>query len=359
MASGHQMPDGSSPFAAARPGPHGARPGLGRRQALGLGLAALSLAAPRIARGATPVRLRFSHVVAPDTPKGQGAATFARLAQEETGGAVAVEVYPNSTLYKDREELEALQLGAVDMIAPSLAKFGQLGLPEFEIFDLPYLFDGAAELDLLTQGALGAELFGKLEARGITGLAWWDNGFKIMSANRPLILPEDFRGLKMRIQSSRVLDAQMLALGAEPVPLPFSETFRALQTGVADGTENPPSNMFTQHMHRVQPHATLSYHGYLGYAVIVNRAFWQGLDKAHRAGLERALAQASTQANAMARAGNADALAAMQASGATRFHPQSPTERQAWIAALAPVHRALAERLGGDLLARLDRALGR
>lgn len=186
-----------------------------------------------------PIVIKFSHVVAPDTPKGQAAERFKVLAEQFTRGRVKVEVYPNSQLYKDKEELEALQLGAVQMLAPSLAKFGPLGVKEFEAFDLPYIFPSKAALYAVTEGEIGRELLRKLQSKGITGLAYWDNGFKVMSANRPLHVPADFRGLRMRIQASTVLDAQMRALGARPQVTAFSEAYQALDTGVVDGTENP------------------------------------------------------------------------------------------------------------------------
>ena len=149
--------------------------------------------------------IKFSHVVAQDTPKGKAAEFFAKKADELTKGKVKVEVYANSALYKDKEEMEALQLGSVQMLAPSLAKFGPLGVKEFEVFDLPFIFDNRDELHKITAGPVGAKLFKKLEARGITGLAYWDNGFKVFSANKPLHTVADYKGLKYRIQSSKVL----------------------------------------------------------------------------------------------------------------------------------------------------------
>ena len=204
-----------------------------------------------------------------------------------------MEVYPNSQLYKDNEELQALQLGAVQMLAPSLAKFGPLGVKEFEVFDLPYILPNKAALRKVTDGALGKKLMGLLEPKGITGLAYWDNGFKDMSANKPLLMPADFRGLKMRIQSSKVLEAQMRALGAIPQVMAFSEVYQALATGVVDGTENPPSNEYTQKMHEVQKYTMRSEHGYVGYAVITNKKFWDGLPADIRANLEKAMAEAT------------------------------------------------------------------
>ncbi len=297
-----------------------------------------------------PIIIKFSHVVAPDTPKGKGAERFRQLAEQRTNGRVKVEIYPNSQLYKDKEEMEALQLGAVQMLAPSLAKFGPLGVREFEVFDLPYIFPSKDVLRAVTEGPVGVGLLKKLEAKGIVGLAYWDNGFKIMSANRPLHTPEDLRGLKMRIQSSKVLDSQMRALGALPQAIAFSEVYQALQTGVVDGTENPPSNMYTQKMHEVQKFATLSNHGYLGYAVIVNKAFWDGLPTDIRTILESAMTEATTYANAIAQAENDEALAAMEASGKTEFHHLQPGEMEAWRKALLPVHKEMEIRVGKDLI---------
>lgn len=296
------------------------------------------------------IDIKFSHVVAPDTPKGKAAVKFKELAEQYTGGKVTIDVYPNSQLYKDKEELEALQLGAVQMLAPSLAKFGPLGVKEFEVFDLPYILPNKEALRRITDGPVGKKLFEKLAPKGITGLAYWDNGFKIMSANRPLLTPHDFRGLKMRIQSSKVLEAEMRALGATPQVMAFSDVYQALQTGVVDGTENPPSNMYTQKMYEVQKYATMSNHGYLGYAVIANKKFWDGLPSDIRGQLEKALAEATKYANEISQQENDDAVAQMTKSGKTTFKELSEDERKAWQAALAPVTDEMASRIGKDLI---------
>lgn len=305
------------------------------------------------AQTAKPIVITFSHVVADDTPKGKAALRFKDLAEQATQGRVFVQVYPNSQLYKDKEELEALQLGAVQMLAPSLAKFAPLGVGEFEVFDIPYMFPSKTALRKITDGKIGADLLAKLEPKGIKGLAYWDNGFKIMSAKRPIRLPDDLKGLKLRIQSSRVLDAQMRTLGALPQVLAFSEVYQALQTGVVDGTENPPSNMVTQRMHEVQPYATLTDHGYLGYAVIVNKRFWDSLPSDVRAVLETALRDATRYGNEIAQQENDAAITAMKAAGTTEFHTQTPEERKAWIAALAPVRQAMEARVGKDLISAI------
>ncbi|AKU23965.1 TRAP transporter substrate-binding protein [Massilia sp. MB5] len=302
-----------------------------------------------------PIVIKFSHVVATDTPKGQAAERFKQLAEKATNGRVKVEVYPNSQLYKDKEELEALQLGAVQMLAPSLAKFGPLGVKEFEVFDLPYIFPTKTALYNVTEGPIGKGLLKKLEGKGITGLAYWDNGFKVMSANKPLKMPADFKGQKLRIQSSKVLDAQMRALGANPQVLAFSEVYQALQTGVVDGTENPPSNMYTQKMHEVQKHVTVSNHGYLGYAVIVNKKFWDGLPADVRGQLEGAMREATTYEKAIAQRDNDMALEAIKKAGKTQIYTLSAQETAEWRKVLLPVHKQMEDRIGKDLIGAINK----
>jgi C4-dicarboxylate-binding protein DctP len=316
--------------------------------------AACLMALPALA--ADPIIIKFSHVVAPDTPKGKASERFKQLAEERSKGAVKIEVYPNSQLYKDKEELEALSLGAVHMLAPSLAKFGPLGVKEFEAFDIPYIFPSKEVLEKVTEGPVGLGLMKKLEAKGIIGLAYWDNGFKSFSANKPLRKPDDMKGLKMRVQQgSKVLEAEIRALGGLPQGMAFSEVYQALQTGVVDGTENPPSNMFTQKMHEVQKHLTMTNHGYLGYAVVVNKKFWDGLPADIRATLEGAMKDATKFANEIAQKENDDALAGIKASGKTEIYTPTKEEMAVWRAALAPVKKEVEGRVGKELIEAIDK----
>jgi len=302
--------------------------------------------------------LKFSHVVALDTPKGKGAEYFKKLAEERTKGRVKVEVYPNSQLYKDGEEMEALQLGSVQMLAPSVAKFGPLGVREFEVFDLPYIFDTFADLHKVTEGSVGKLLFQKLESKGIVGLAYWDNGFKDFSANKALKMPGDAKGLKMRIQSSKVLDSEIRALGGIPQVMAFSEVYQALQTGVVDGTENPPSNFYTQKMNEVQKYLTMTDHGVIEYAVIVNKKFWDGLPPDIRTILEGAMKDATKYANDIAKEENDKALAAVKATGKTEIVPLTPDAKAAWKKALLPVHREMESRIGKDIIDQVYKQIG-
>jgi len=308
------------------------------------GIATLSSAG--IVHAQAPIIIKFSHVVAPDTPKGKGADRLKQLVEERSKGRLKVEVYPNSQLYKDKEELEALQLGSVQMLAPSLAKFGPLGVKEFEVFDLPYIFKDDAAFRAVTGGKTGADLFAKLEGKGIKGLAYWDNGFHIMSANKPLHNVADFKGMKMRIQSSKVLDAQMRALGAIPQVMAFSELYQALQSGVVDGTEGVPSNFYTQKIYEVQKHLTLSNHGHLAYAVIANKKFYDGLPSDLRAILDGAVKDATTYANTIAATENATALEAIRKSGKTTVYTPTDAEVNEWRKALMVVHKEMESRVG-------------
>ncbi len=305
-----------------------------------------------------PIVIKFSHVVAADTPKGKAAEMFAKKAGELTKGKVKVEVYANSTLYKDKEEMEALQLGAVQMLAPSLAKFGPLGVKEFEVFDLPFIFSNYDDLRKVTNGPVGKGLLAKLEPRGIRGLAYWDNGFKSFSLNSPIKSPADLKGKKLRIQSSKVLEEQVRTIGGLPQVMAFSEVYQALQTGVVDGTENPISNLYTQKMHEVQKHLTLTEHGYLGYAVIVNKKFWDGLPADVRTQLDEAMEQATRYANQIAKVENDAALDAVKKSGKTTVYVPSKEERLAFKKAMVPVHQKMESRVGKETIQSVYKDIG-
>jgi len=308
----------------------------------------LGLAVPASAQ--SPIIIKFSHVVATDTPKGKASEKFKELAEKYTNGKVKVEVYPNSTLYKDKEELEALQLGSVQMLAPSNSKFGPLGIREFEVFDLPYILPDLKTLRKVTEGPLGAKLLKLLEPKGITGLAYWDNGFKQMSANKKLIAPADYQGVKFRIQSSRVLQAQFKALGSLPQVMAFSEVYQALQTGVVDGQENTWSNIYTQKMHEVQKYITETNHGYIGYVVIVNKKFWDDLPADIRDPLSKAMKEATDFNNAQSQKENEDALAEIKKSGKTEIIKLTPEQDEAMRKAMEPVYKDAASRVGQPLI---------
>ena len=295
-----------------------------------------------------PIVIKFSHVVAMDTPKGQAAERFKATAERLTKGRVRIEVYPNSSLYKDKEEMDALQSGAVQMLAPSLAKFGPLGVKEFEVFDVPYMFPNKQALYKVIEGPIGLGLLQKLEPKGMLGLAYWDNGFKIMSANRPIHAPADFKGLKMRIQSSKVLDSQMRALGTNPLPLAFSEVYQAMKTGVVDGSENTPSNIYSQKVHEVQSHMTITDHGYLGYVVIVNKKFWDGLPADLRTPIELALKDATMYEKAISQVDNDRSMDAIKKAGKTTIYTPTAAEAAAFRKAMLPVQQEMEGRLGKD-----------
>jgi C4-dicarboxylate-binding protein DctP len=316
------------------------------------------LAAAGAVSAQQPIVIKFSHVVALDTPKGKAAEYFKKLAEERTKGRVKVEVYPNSTLFKDGEEMEALQLGSVQMLAPSVAKFGPLGVREFEVFDLPYIFQNRDDLHKVTNGPVGAGLFKKLESKGVLGLAYWDNGFKVMSANKAIRVPADYKGLKMRIQSSKVLGDEMKALGAIPQVMAFSEVYQALQTGVVDGTENPPSNIYTQKMNEVQKYIALTEHGYLGYAVIAQKKFWDALPADIRTTLEGAMKDATKYGNDIAKKENDDALEGIRKTGKTEIIVLTPEQKAAMKKALVSVHKDNESRVGKETLAEVYKETG-
>jgi C4-dicarboxylate-binding protein DctP len=291
-----------------------------------------------------------SLVVANDTPKGKGALKFKELAEKYTDGKVKIEVYPNSSLYKDKEEIEALQLGSVQMLAPSTAKFAPLGIKEFEALDLPWLFKDDQTYSNAMKGTVGKWLFQKLEAKGITGLGYWDNGFHMVSSSRPLMKPEDFKGLKFRISGSKIADQYFRLIGSIPQIMAFSEVYQALQTGVVDGCENTASNYWTQKFYEVQKDITVSYHAHLQYAVIVNSKFWSGLPPDIRAQLEKAMNEATDYTNSIARQENEDALAEIKKAGKTTLHYLTDADRKAWQEAMQPTYKWAKGRVGQEVL---------
>jgi C4-dicarboxylate-binding protein DctP len=322
-------------------------------------IAALALVGAGPAAADEPIVIKFSHVVASDTPKGKAADKFKELAEKYTNGKVKVEVYPNSTLYKDKEELEALQLGAVQMLAPSNSKFGPIGIKQFEVFDLPYILPDIKSLRKVTDGPLGAKLLKLLDSKGMTGLAYWDNGFKQMTANKKLIAPADYKGLKFRIQSSKVLEAQFRALGALPQVMAFSDVYQALQTGVVDGQENTWSNIYTQKMHEVQKYATVTNHGYIGYVVIVNKKFWDGLPDDIRTQLSKAMKDATDYGNNLSQKENEDALEQIKKAGKTEIIQLTPEQDKAMRDAMMPVYKEVASRVGQPLIDEFLKETGR
>ncbi len=328
-----------------------------RRAALTIAAAAPFMTLGKAAH-ADPIIIKFSHVVSPDAPKGKAALLFKQLAEKYTDGKVTVEVYPNSSLYKDKEELEALQLGSVQLLAPSISKFGPLGVKEFDVFDLPFLMSDDAHARQMMASPMMADFNKKLEDKGVEPLAYWDNGPQLYTANVPLIMPDDFRGLKMRIQGSKVLDAVARQLGALPQIIAFGELYQALQTGVADGEDNVASNIWTQKLYDVQKNLTVSNHGRLTYSLITNVKFWNGLPPDVRPGLDRAVKETTAFFNDTAAKDNADALNQIKASGKVQVHVLTDTEKQAWVAKLMPVHKEMEGRFGKDFIEKIYKASG-
>jgi C4-dicarboxylate-binding protein DctP len=318
--------------------------------------AAIAAAYGRPGWAQSPIVIKFSHVVANDTPKGKGSLKFKELAEKYTGGKVKIEVYPNSQLFKDKEEMDALQLGSVQILAPSTAKFAPLGAKEFEALDLPWLFKDDAQYQTVMKGDVGKWLFKKLEPKGITGLGYWDNGFHMVSANRPLLMPADFQGLKIRISGSKVADQYFRLVGCIPQIMAFSEVYQALQTGVVDACENTPSNYLTQKFYEVQKHITVSNHAHLQYAVIVNSKFWNGLPADIRTNVDKAMDEATDYTNSIATKENVDALEDIKKSGKTELHTLDDAQRKAWQTAMQPTYTWAKGRVGAEVLELLTKA---
>ncbi|AET15924.1 TPA: TRAP transporter substrate-binding protein [Pasteurella multocida] len=296
-----------------------------------------------------PIVIKFSHVVANETPKGQGALMFQKLVEERLAGKVKVEVYPNSSLYGDGKEMEALLLNNVQMLAPSLAKFDKY-TKKIQIFDLPFLFDDIEAVQRFEQSEAGKSLLKSMEEKGITGLGYWNNDLKQLSANKELREPKDARGLKFRVQNSEVLDAQFKALKAVPRKMAFGEMYQGLQTGVVNGAENPYSNIYSQKIHEVQKFITESNHGLLSYMVIVNTNFWNSIPEDIRAELSKILDEVSVEVNKKSHDLNLADKQKIIDSKASTIITLTPEQREKWRDAVRPVWKQFEGEIGADLI---------
>ncbi|WP_447794436.1 C4-dicarboxylate TRAP substrate-binding protein DctP [Pseudomonas farris] len=316
---------------------------------------ALALGASSLALAADPVVIKFSHVVAEQTPKGQGALLFKKLVEERLPGKVKVEVYPNSSLFGDGKEMEALLSGDVQMIAPSLAKFEQY-TPKLQLFDLPFLFNDISAVDRFQRSPDGQGLLKAMESKNITGLAYWHNGMKQLSANKALRKPGDARGLKFRVQASAVLEEQFKAVRANPRKMSFAEVYQGLQTGVVNGAENPYSNIYSQKMHEVQKFITESDHGLLDYMLITNTKFWSGLPPDIKTELDKIIVEVTAQVNKDAEKLNQDAKQNIINAKTTEIITLTPEQRGEWREAMKPVWKKFEGDIGADLIKAAEAA---
>jgi len=310
---------------------------------------AVSVAGGAHAADSAPISIKFAHVVAEHTPKGQGALMFKKLAEERLPGRVKVEVYPNSSLFGDGKEMEALLLGDVQLLAPSLAKFEHYAKP-IQIFDLPFLFDNMEAVDRFQASEQGKALLTSMEGKGITGLAYWHNGLKQLSSNKAMHEPKDARGLKFRVQASAVLDEQFKVLRAAPRKMSFAEVYQGLQTGVVNGTENTWSNYYSQKVHEVQPFFTESNHGLIDYMVITNTKFWSGLPEDVRSELDKIMVEVTAEVNRQADDLNKEARAAIVKAGTSEIIELTPEQREKWREAMRPVWKKFEGEIGADLI---------
>ncbi|WP_338475038.1 TRAP transporter substrate-binding protein [Pseudomonas khavaziana] len=315
-------------------------------------LCAATLFAAGLAQAADPIVIKFAHVVAENTPKGQGALLFKKLAEERLPGKVKVEVYPNSSLFGDGKEMEALLLGDVQMLAPSLAKFEHY-TKQVQIYDLPFLFNDLAAVDRF-QAAEGKQLLTSMQDKNILGLAYWHNGLKQLSANKALHEPKDARGLKFRVQASSVLEEQFKAIRANPRKMSFAEVYQGLQTGTVNGTENTWSNYESQKVNEVQKYFTESNHGLIDYMVITNAKFWNGLPPDIRSTLEQIMAEVTVEVNKQAEALNQSSKQKIIDAKTSEIIELTPEQRSLWREAMRPVWQKFEGEIGADLIKAAD-----
>jgi C4-dicarboxylate-binding protein DctP len=308
---------------------------------------AVSLIAAPLA--AAPIVIKFSHVVAENTPKGQMANKFKELVEQRLGDKVVVEVYPNSQLFGDNKVLQAMLLGDVQMAAPALSKF-QKYTTKLQIYDLPFLFQDMAAVERFQKGDKGQELLASIRKKGLLGLGYIHNGMKQLSSSQPLRVPADAAGLKFRIMTSDVLAAQFEAVDATPLKKPFSEVFTLLQTRAIDGQENTWSNIYSKKFFEVQPYITESNHGVLDYMVVTSAEFWMDLPADVRVEVKRALDEAIAFGNDVAAQKAVEDRQRIVESGRSEVITLSPAERAQWVEVMKPVWKQFEGEIGKDLI---------
>lgn len=298
---------------------------------------------------AEPIEIKFSHVVAENTPKGQMALKFKALVEERLPGKVSVKVFPNSQLFGDNKVLEAMQLGDVQLAAPALSKFKKY-TKKLQLFDLPFLFEDLAAVERFQQGEEGQRLLNSMRRKGLQGLGYLHNGMKQLSSSSKMQTPADLAGKKFRIMSSDVLAAQFHAVDAVPVKKPFSEVFTLLQTKAVDGQENTYSNIYSKKFFEVQEHITESNHGVLDYLVVSSRDFWSSLPQDIRIDLEKALAEAIVFGNSIAAQKAEEDKQLILDSKRSTIITLTPSERKQWVKAMKPVWDRFEDQIGKNII---------
>ncbi|MBD3840764.1 MAG: TRAP transporter substrate-binding protein [Campylobacterales bacterium] len=301
--------------------------------------------------------LKFSHVVSPNTPKGQAATYFEQRLEELSKGRIDVQVYPSSQLYNDGAALKALKLDSIQMAAPSFSKFGKL-VPQLALFDLPFLFNDIDHLHRVQDGEVGEKLKNLVTKKGFVALDFWDNAFKQFTTSKdtPIMWPKDAAGQKFRIMSSKVLEEQFKAVDANPQMMPFSEVYSGLQQGVIDAAENPISNIYTKKFHEVQRHLTISNHGYLGYLVVMSKKFWNSLPADLQANVKQAIKEATAKERQLAAKLDQEQFELIKeyakASGKLEIHHLNALQTKAWKDAVSPIYAKFydEDKIGKDLI---------
>lgn len=299
-----------------------------------------------------PIIIKFSHVTAIDSVKGQAADRFAELVAEKTDGKAKVEVYPSSQLYGDADELDALVSGNVHMIAPSVTKMVKLD-PRWQYVDMPFLFADQEHTHKFFESDIAQTILNsdQLSSNDIMGLQFWENGFKhFSSSKKEMKTPEDLKGMKFRAQAGKVLESQFNALDAGSATISFGETYAALQQGTVDGQENTFNNFDTQKYSEVQKYLTVSEHGRLDYAVFVNKPFWEGMPEDIRTQVEEALQEATDLEWQLANDENAKSFENIKESGTVEVTELSEEERQKFVDALQPVYDEFSDDITPELL---------
>lgn len=298
--------------------------------------------------------IKFSHVVAENTPKGLAAVHFAELVDQYTNHRVKVDVYPNQSLYSDQDEIHALLDNKVQMIAPATSKLTDMD-SKWLLFDLPYVFPNSGALKETLTGEVGVELLQGLEKHDIKGMALWPNHFKQLTSNTPIHTPADLEGKTFRIMPSDVLKEQFEYFGASVSMLEFNETFQNLEKNYTDSQENTISNIYSKKLYELQKYLTISNHGFLGYGVLMNEEFWNELPLDVQADIERAMQETTEWLWVKTDDMNNQLHEKIKQSSTISIYTLSPNEKKQWMEEMTVIYPQFEYAIGTELMDKMKR----
>ena len=312
-------------------------------------LAGLALTALLVAPAFAEINAKFAVTLSDKTHQGQGVARFVELVDKKSQGRIKIKPFYNGSLGNDVQVTSSLQGGTIELTVPQTSTLTGM-IKEFEILDFPFLFASEQDAENVLDGATGQKLLDKLPAKGLVGLAYWENGFfNATNSKRPIQKWEDFQGLKFRAVQAKISQETVKALGANPVPLAVPELYTALETRTVDGQGTPSAVIAALKLNEVQKYLSLTKHSYGAFLPLVSKKFWDSLPPADQAVLREAAVEARAFQRSVAR-DQAKSAETTMASKGLLINDITPAERKRMRDQVKPVWDMFAKEVGADLV---------